>query len=444
MAHTAAAKPKGTDTRSVGVGIGVGAGPGAGALSNAELARLNDTALVAELAETARAKEALSGREAQLGGEIARREAFRVVGATSLESYLCGHLGRSGASARALGHVAARLFDLPALQEALSSGELSFDQVRCVVDVARPESDAEWVARAKGLSVRDLAELVRRARAKKADDGADDGPDGGDGGPDGGDGGDGASDGGDGGGDGSGGPPPRRQGPERPTLRCNDTTRTMTAQLPEADYVELKAILFALAATIGGRDAELGHDERMGLALLSLARRGPTEGHGGAPARVLVAHVGLVALLEHHATLRAELEGAGLISAEVLERLACDATVVVALDDEAGHTIYEGRARRFPSETQRRELWRRDRHCRFPGCGHEIYTNVHHIEPWTPSGRTDLDNLVTLCRHHHHEIHSKRWSMRGDANVELTFVGPNALTMTSRPSPLWGSVVQSE
>ena len=52
----------------------------------------------------------------------------------------------------------------------------------------------------------------------------------------------------------------------------------MTAQLPEADYVELKGILEDLAATMGGADAELRHDERMGLALLSLARRGPRRG----------------------------------------------------------------------------------------------------------------------------------------------------------------------
>ncbi len=34
--------------------------------------------------------------------------------------------------------------------------------------------------------------------------------------------------------------------------------------------------------------------------------------------------------------------------------------------------------------------------------------------------------------------------MHGDANVELTFVGPNGTTLTSRPSPLWGGVVKIE
>jgi hypothetical protein len=55
------AKPESTETLGTGIGTGVGA------LSNYELARLNDSGLLAELARTTRAKEALSGREAQLG-----------------------------------------------------------------------------------------------------------------------------------------------------------------------------------------------------------------------------------------------------------------------------------------------------------------------------------------------------------------------------------------
>ena len=46
--------------------------------------------------------------------------------------------------------------------------------------------------------------------------------------------------------------------------------------------------------------------------------------------------------------LAAELEHHGLIDVETVQRIACDATVVVAVDDALGHTMYEGRARRFP------------------------------------------------------------------------------------------------
>ena len=67
--------------------------------------------------------------------------------------------------------------------------------------------------------------------------------------------------------------------------------------------------------------------------------------------------------------------------------------------------MYEGRARRTPTEAQRREVMRRDRHCRFPGCTNVTFTNTHHVVPWKPGGPTDLDNLALLCLHHHHVVH---------------------------------------
>jgi hypothetical protein len=62
---------------------------------------------------------------------------------------------------------------------------------------------------------------------------------------------------------------------------------------------------------------------------------------------------------------------------------------------------------------------------------------VHHIVHWADGGPTNLDNLVTLCSHHHHRMHEKGWEMSGNANGVLRFVGPSGRVMTSRPSPLW-------
>jgi hypothetical protein len=153
-----------------------------------------------------------------------------------------------------------------------------------------------------------------------------------------------------------------------------------------------------------------------------------------------VAHVPLAALVDEAgetSDLAGDLERGELISRETVRRIACDATVVIAVDDEDGHTMYEGRARRDPTGAQRREVMRRDRHCRFPGCTNVTFTNVHHVVPWTPDGRTDLDNLALLCQHHHHRVHSRQWAMSGDANKVLTFVGPTGRAMVSRPSALW-------
>jgi hypothetical protein len=54
--------------------------------SNRELARWSDSELLAKLVVMAWVREALVRLEAQLAGEIARREAFRADGATPVEA----------------------------------------------------------------------------------------------------------------------------------------------------------------------------------------------------------------------------------------------------------------------------------------------------------------------------------------------------------------------
>jgi hypothetical protein len=225
------------------------------------------------------------------------------------------------------------------------------------------------------------------------------------------------------------------------SVRFNDACRTMTAQLPAESYAEVRAGLEARARRFPS-DGETRFDQRLADALVSVVRGRPANDSEPAPSPyVVVAHVPLATLVDEDSALAGELEHRGLVDAEVVRRLACDATLVVALDDDAGHTMYEGRARRDPTPTQRRELWRRDRHCRFPGCPNATFVNPHHIRWWRRDrGPTDLDNLALLCEHHHHLMHSKQWRVSGDANAELSFVGPKGRVMTSRPSPLWTRV----
>jgi Domain of unknown function (DUF222)/HNH endonuclease len=378
-------------------------------MTNSELGTMSDSDLCADVVEAARARAASTGREAQLCAEMERREAFHADGSTSLETWLSANCGHSRANARALTHVGKRLRDLPHLQELLSTGRASFDQIRALVDAADPKSDKRWAAQAtKGLSVRELTELARRHQSKPGPPDSD-----------------------------RERPNPER---ERPSVRLNDGSRTMTALLPSETYAEVRGHLERMAHDLGA-DGITPYDERLGDALVALLRGGHSKSSRfGPPPVMVVAHVGLDAVLDESNSLGAELERLGLVSMEVARRLACDAMHVVALDDEAGHTMYEGRARRFPTETQRRELWRRDQHCRFPGCPHQRFVQAHHVKPWKPSGRSDLDNLALLCRAHHGLVHSTGWSVSGDANTELTFVSPQGRVTASRPSPLWGTI----
>jgi hypothetical protein len=40
-------------------------------------------------------------------------------------------------------------------------------------------------------------------------------------------------------------------------------------------------------------------------------------------------------------------------------------------------------------------------------------------------------------------MHAREWRVEGNANEELSFIGPSGRVMTSRPSPLWTRVTGS-
>jgi hypothetical protein len=248
-------------------------------------------------------------------------------------------------------------------------------------------------------------------------------------------------------------------------LRCNDDRRSITAQLTEDAYAEVRASLHDRAHAFPS-DGETRYDQRLADALVDLCRGGRGVGGGADGAdgadgvsegsgesddkkrgsrtrRRRSGHSNFFVVLHTDLSFlrgssgRAEVEKLGLLSREAARRLSCGATVALALDDAFGHTMFEGRAKRFATEPQRREIQRRDRRCRFPGCGNNIFTDVHHIVHWIDQGLTDLPNLVTLCDHHHRRIHEGQWEMSGNANGILRFLGPSGRVMTSRPSPLW-------
>ena len=362
------------------------------------LAQMSNEAIMDLTAETSRLVAALAGRILLLTGELDRREGWRDEGATSVEAWLVERCGVSVATARAWAHVAQRLFDLPHLTAALCEGEIGFDKVRAVVDAASPETDLDLREQARASSVRELAQLAGSTSSRSCG---------------------------------------TQRDRKTRSLRFNDDSHTLTAQLPPESFAEVRAHLESRAKKIPS-DGSTPWDERLCDAFVSLvqsqARAGTTSPF------FVVAHAPLDALLdeaEEPSELAAALERGGRISVETLRRVACDATIAIAVDDDVGHTMYEGRATRDPTDAQRRELRRRDRDCRFPGCTNATFTNPHHIQPWKTDGPTDLDNLCLLCEHHHHLVHSREWTLSGNANEVLTVVGPTGRVMTSRPSPLW-------
>ena len=218
-----------------------------------------------EAAATSRRLASLAGRIVLLAAELDRREGWRDEGATSLAAWLSARCSVAPATARAWAHVGNRLSELPALAEGLREGAVSFDQVRAVVDVARPENEQALVDRAAECSVRQLAELAKASAPVS--------------------------------------PSLRPQPASTPTraVRFNDACRTMTAQLPAEAYAEVRAGLEIRAKQISS-DGEIRWDQRLADALVSLVRSRrstKTADEPSAPSPyVVIAHVPLSTLTE--------------------------------------------------------------------------------------------------------------------------------------------------
>lgn len=96
------------------------------------------------------------------------------------------------------------------------------------------------------------------------------------------------------------------------------------------------------------------------------------------------------------------------IGQAALEAILCDAvTEVTALAEEGTPMVYGRRQRTIPP-AQRRAIIHRDSDvCSADGCDSRRRLQVHHLIPWS-GGRTNPDNLTTLCWFHHQIVVHQR------------------------------------
>jgi hypothetical protein len=144
----------------------------------------------------------------------------------------------------------------------------------------------------------------------------------------------------------------------------------------------------------------------------------------GADRQQIVVHVAAETLRARSAGC-CEIEHGPSIPAESARRMACDASVVMLVEDEAGEPLNVGRKTRIISAPLRRLLTARDNGCRFPGCANARYIDMHHIKHWANGGETKPSNLVSLCRFHHRAVHEEGFDVRVLDDGALCFVRPN-------------------
>ncbi|WP_433347727.1 DUF222 domain-containing protein [Microtetraspora malaysiensis] len=120
----------------------------------------------------------------------------------------------------------------------------------------------------------------------------------------------------------------------------------------------------------------------------------------------------------------AHLEDGTPIPAADARRMAYTAELRRVLRDAGGIVKDFGRARRLASADQREAILAKYRTCCREGCDVPAYlSEIDHIEPWYPTGRTDLDNLAPLC------AADNKWKSRHPDRVEVIDQGDGTVSM---------------
>jgi len=315
-------------------------------------------------------------------------------GALSCAHWLSWRTGLSLGPAREKVRVAGCLADLPLIDKALRSGQISYSKVRALTRVATPETEQHLLDIAAHSTAAQLEKICRLYRAHA-------------------------------------GPP--RQAPEdaadlrwvrsRPT---DDGMVRIQLQLPADEAAMVLEAMHVSAETSDQADGV--------VAMAEAALRGSSERVAKPPVEVMV-HVDAATLTGHTSI------GDG-ISAETSRRLLCDCGVVPTLEDQSGRLIDAGRKRRTVAPSLRRALVARDRGCRFPGCTN-TRCDAHHIEHWIDDGETTADNLVLLCRRHHRYVHEFGFRLDAAPDGDVRFYDPyeRLIPATGRlPSPRIGAL----
>lgn len=206
----------------------------------------------------------------------------------------------------------------------------------------------------------------------------------------------------------------------RLTLHDNgDGTTSGHFTVPTVAAAMLRKIIQSMTsprrARLGASVAQAGHpDDRRdwahqyGLALVELVEHLPTDHlHHKVAATVVVT-------IDHH-RLQTAVGAAGLdtghsISAGQLRRLACGAGVLPAIFNGPSLPLDLGRTNRFFTETQRVALATKHHTCAADGCDRPFaWCELHHRDPWSRGGSTNLRDAVPLCWFHHRRIHDPRY-----------------------------------
>ncbi len=336
----------------------------------------------------------------RLVARLAVRCVWRHDGQTTMANWVALHTGVSRRTARQITQVAQVIYDLPALAAAFGRGQLCWDQLVALCQLATPETDAAWAIDGPGTSAEDLTAMVRarQIRDRHARDAIE-----------------------------RRGLVFRPDGPGATAIRgC----------LPTDDAERVRAALDRIREQEAQPDPDTGRrptrSQQRADALASLAGR--SLGADTDPDRAtVVLHADVALLTGENPRAHAATPDGTPLAAETVRRHCCDGRIEWAIEGPNGIDLGIGRASRiWPSWLSRIIRCRDGDRCRFPGCG----APIHQIHHWIATGETTTRNGVGLCYHHHRLVHEGGWTAHGNGDHDVEFTSPAGTRLTSRPRRL--------
>jgi len=269
-----------------------------------------------------------------------------------------------------------KLEQFPEVKQALGQGELSWTKARIIVNNADPAEQREWVELAGKVSTADLRKRKRHNKDSKTEQPPAIHP---------------VDQEKSAGGNPHQKPRPAKMPPASP--RQSDEKCYVSFKFSPEEYSRWSAIMESLRKK-GLRDS------KEQLVLTGLAEFITSKGQpSGTPGYLLHIHkcpeCNRQALHNSRGTFEAE--------PALLQAAACDAIV----EGEDG-----SRRATIPPRLRRLVLARDGHRCQGPGCGHTKFLEIHHRIPSALGGRTEMENLVTLCSGCHRGLHQREEELR--------------------------------
>jgi hypothetical protein len=344
-----------------------------------------------ELVSICEQQARLAQRVTQIVREADDEEDWRAAGCSSSAQWLAQISSSDYRSAQRITRTSSALRSLPALDQALSTGALTLDQVAAAAEFATPESDSELARIAVGRAPSEIALAARTIVPPTLDD---------------------------------------DEALYRRRALSMSWTRgrrelCLSGRLPLEQGAAFEQAIWQIAKAQRARDKQAGTlldwQQSTADALVTLTRQtGSAEGAVRRSPTTLIVH-----LSDDEPPL---IEGAGPISRETAARLACDARRLTI--KRHGPDLVHSHVGRCASYAQLRALHKRSRHCQYPGCSAARELEAHHLIADEHGGRTQIDNLILLCPRHHKHLHDQHIRTSGTAE-QPTFTDRTGRTITT-------------